>query len=90
VLTVDIALTRGPDGRYLARVSFDDQAGWETCRARSARLAFDRAAALAVQRLNGARVPPSPGLTVDHGPAPRPTQIWSRKPAGRGRPGASA
>ena len=54
VLTVEIALTSRPDGRYVARVSFDEQAGWESCRARSARAAYERAAALAARRVTGA------------------------------------
>ena len=78
-LTVEIALSRRSD-RYVARVSFDDQAGWETCEARSARVAFERATALAARRVRRTSSSPEPSFTPGDGPARRPTQIWSRKP----------
>jgi hypothetical protein len=54
VLTVEIAITRHGDGRYVARLGFDEQPGWELCQAQSARAAFERAGALAARRVSGA------------------------------------
>jgi hypothetical protein len=54
VLTVEIAITRHGDGRYVARLSFDEQPGWDFCQAQSARAAFERAGALAARRVSGA------------------------------------
>jgi hypothetical protein len=53
VLTVEISLTRRPDGRCLARVSYNEQPGWESCEAQSAQLAFERAATIAARRVSG-------------------------------------
>jgi hypothetical protein len=79
LLTVQIALTRRAN-RYVARVSFDDHPGWETCEARSARVAFERATAIAARRVRGTSDSPEPSSNPGDEPARRPTQIWSRKP----------
>jgi hypothetical protein len=53
VLTVEISLTRRPNGFCVARVSYNEQPGWESCEAPSAQLAFERATTIAARRVTG-------------------------------------
>jgi hypothetical protein len=51
VWSVSIAVNQRPDGRYVGRVSFDDEASWEECVADSAERAFEQMVRVARRRL---------------------------------------
>jgi hypothetical protein len=53
ICSVEIAISRRADGRYVARTSFNEEAGWESCSARDAPTALGRAARIAQRRLIG-------------------------------------
>jgi hypothetical protein len=57
VWSVSIAVTRRGDGRYVGRVSFDDEASWEQCVADSPELAFEQMTRVARRRLPLAQLP---------------------------------
>jgi hypothetical protein len=51
VWSVSIAVTRRGDGRYVGRISFDDEAGWEQCVADTPERAFEQLTRVARRRL---------------------------------------
>jgi hypothetical protein len=51
VWSVNIAVTRRGDGRYVGRVSFEDEAGWEQCVADTPERAFEQMTRVARRRL---------------------------------------
>jgi hypothetical protein len=51
VWSVEISLTQREDGRYVARTSFDGEAGWETCEADDPATALAHATRVAQRRL---------------------------------------
>lgn len=51
MLSVDVLITRRPGGQYLARVSLDENAGWNSCTAEDPFDALDAAMQLAREEL---------------------------------------
>jgi hypothetical protein len=51
VLGVDVLITRRPGGEYLARVSLDENPGWQSCTAEDPFDALDAAMRLAREEL---------------------------------------